>query len=93
MCSDTLLSRSVADRLFQTAGVTQSSAARLTHLSIAIIVTHLVGGKITTDRVSLCDQWLNDGVAAASSDGPAPLMVGGPRQFCFILNQRGRALT
>ena len=27
-----------------------------------------------------CLQWLNDGVAAASSDG-VPLVVGGPRQF------------
>jgi len=27
-------------------------------------------------------QWRNDGVAAATSDcGPAPLVVGGPRQF------------
>ena len=26
-------------------------------------------------------QWHNDGVAAASSDGGGPLVVGGPRQF------------
>jgi len=38
------------------------------------------------------DQWRNDGVAAASSDG-GPTGGRGPRQFCFILNQRGGALT
>jgi len=41
-------------------------------------------------------QWRNDGVAAASaasSDGGGALVVEGPRQFYFILNQRGGALT
>ena len=37
-------------------------------------------------------QWRNDGVAAASSDG-GPTGGRGPRQFYFILNQRGGALT
>ena len=39
----------------------------------------------------LC-QWRNDGVAAASRDG-GPTAGRGPRQFYFILNQRGGALT
>ena len=37
-------------------------------------------------------QWRNDGVAAASSDG-GPIGGKRPRQFYFILNQRGGALT
>ena len=37
-------------------------------------------------------QWRNDGVAAASSDG-GPTGGRGPRQFYFVLNQRGGALT
>jgi len=37
-------------------------------------------------------QWRNDGVAAASSDG-GPTGGRGPRQFYFILNHRGGALT
>jgi len=36
--------------------------------------------------------WRNDVVAAASSDG-GPTGGRGPRQFYFILNQRGGALT
>ena len=39
-------------------------------------------------------QWRNDGVTAASIVTGAPLVVGPPpRQFCFIFNQRGGALT
>ena len=38
------------------------------------------------------NQWRNDGVAAASSDG-GPTGGRGPRQFYFILNQRGGALA
>ena len=37
-------------------------------------------------------QWRNDGVAAASSDG-GPTGGRGLRQFYFIFNQRGGALT
>jgi len=40
----------------------------------------------------VCVQWRNDGVTAASSDG-GPTGGRGPRQFCFIFNQRGGALT
>jgi len=41
-------------------------------------------------------QWRNDGVAAASAASivtGGPLVVEGPRQCYFILNQRGGALT
>jgi len=43
-------------------------------------------------RIGRFRLWRNDGVAAASSDG-GPTGGRGPRQFYFILNQRGGALT
>jgi len=46
------------------------------------------------DKLQGTSQWRNDGVAAASSDGGHWWSGGGsPRQFYFILNQRGGALT
>ena len=55
-----------------------------------ILQTQTTGVRLL--RPTRYGQWRNDGVAAASSDG-GPTSGRAPRQFNFILNQRGGALT
>jgi len=59
-------------------------------LRIAIFNVNTSQGSVAT-RLE-CSQRRNDGLAAASSDG-GPTGGWRPRQFYFILNQRGGALT